>query len=295
MSAAGALLRRVNRTVRPLGLEVRRVRRDLDSCLAGPRAVRAMLRDTAEVIGDFLARACLLPCSPPADLEAALAAFYAAYQDSPVRAVTGGARLNKLLWLFALARGMAPEVVVESGTFRGTSAWAMAQGAPGAVIHTFDIEDAGIAARAPNVRYHRGDWAGADLGPLQAERTLAFFDDHVDQARRVLEAQARGLRWLVFDDDLDVRAFPRHCADAGPLPKIAMVLDRTLGDGEVLEWRFAGRPCRYVVDGAYHARARAAIAATQRLPDLSSVTGLEHEEPLTIVALRPLDEAAVSP
>lgn len=77
----------------------------------------------------------------------------------------------------------------------------------------------------------------------------------------------------------------RHCANVGPLPKIAMVLDPSLRDGDVLEWRFAGRPCRFTVDGAHLARARAAIAATQRLPDLAPVTGLEREEPLTLVAL----------
>jgi hypothetical protein len=218
MSIAGAAMRRVNRLVRPFGFEVRRVRRDLDCALLLPARVEAGLRAAAQAM---VAALSATPMSLDEHATRALAedvvAFHRTYAGSPVRAVNGGARLNKLLWLFAVARLMRPSVIIESGTFRGTSAWTFAQACPDAVIHSFDIEDAGIAERAPSVRYHRGDWSRAGLDHAPAASTLLFFDDHVDQARRVLEASARGYRWLLFDDDPDVLSFPRmaptrdHC------------------------------------------------------------------------------------
>ncbi len=63
---------------------------------------------------------------------------------------------------------------------------------------------------------------------------LAFFDCHVNQARRVREAYERGFRWLIFDDNAPADRLYGYGLPG--LPTIDMVLDTTLIDGDVLGW-----------------------------------------------------------
>jgi hypothetical protein len=100
-------------------------------------------------------------------------------------------------WLFRLVAELQPLTVVDSGSATGWSAWVMAAAAPSAHVLCFDPYRRPDRLPA-NAEFYGRDWASIDGagGP----ETFALFDDHVNQRRRVLQAQRSGLVNVAFHD-----------------------------------------------------------------------------------------------
>jgi hypothetical protein len=274
--------RGINRCLAVAGLRLAAIERDFEARTLDESVQDMLFRDLARTMGGYLETQRLF--TPiPFDIEAAVRDFYFRYLDSPYRDQFGGSRFNNCLWLYLIARSFDPGRVIDSGAYRGASAWAFALGAPDAEILSFDIDLSHLSHRAPGVRYLQSDWTEFDLGT--GVRTLCYFDDHVDQARRLLESHARGIELAIFDDDFPVVPALAMSHDGGAFPKIEFVLDEALRNQAALRWSRSGRVFEWPVDATYLDRARAAIAATERLPDTSRFTGIQ-QTPYRIVKLR---------
>ena len=118
---------------------------------------------------------------------------------------------------------MQPDLVIDSGTFRGASAWAFS--ATGAKVHSFDIDLSRLARTSDHVTYSQRDWTQFDWKDFDFSRTLIYFDDHLDQVRRLIEAAQRGIPLAIFDDDLPVTSVAPMAHGGAALPKIEFVLD----------------------------------------------------------------------
>ena len=165
---------------------------------------------------------------------------------------------------------------MDSGSFTGASAWAMGLAAPDARILSFDIDLGRVLKRAPNARYIERDWMKERIELAPGERAMAYFDDHVDQAQRLLESREIGIDLAIFDDDFSVSNFASFAHGGFALPKVEFVLDDNLRTLKDLRWTEKGKPFAWPVDVAYLDRARATIAATDRLPDTSRISGIEQ-------------------
>jgi hypothetical protein len=173
---------------------------DFDCRLADPAELDRLFGALARAINEWIVAQRTWTASA-LDWRAEVERFYELYLGSPYRAMSGGSRFNNQLWLYAVTKAYAPKLVVDSGTYQGASAWALDLAAPGKVI-SFDIDLSQLVRREPGVRYVERDWYGADI--LSGEAlggALIYFDDHLNQARRLLEAQAAGIPFAVFDDD----------------------------------------------------------------------------------------------
>jgi hypothetical protein len=273
----------LNHSLAKVGLHISRINPDLDARLVGARWESFLFKSFATEISVWLASQTLLPAVAPFDIESEVAGFYRDYVESPFRQPFGGSRLNNLLWLDLLAKACAPDLIVDSGTYQGASAWALARGAPHARVLSFDIDQSNIRWRSDRVEFYGQDWTAIDLD-LSGKTSLAYFDDHVDQARRLLEAADKGMTLAVFDDDFAVTSFPAMAHDGTSLPKVEFVLDDGLVDGEEITWISKGVVRRWRVDRDYLDRARRTIGATERLPGLSLITGI-HQTPYRVVRL----------
>ncbi len=220
-----------------------------------------------------------------ADLDLWIDDFYALYPRRPVPDNEGGSSFNACLWLYVIGRALAPQLIIESGTWRGQSSWFWRTACPEAAIHSFDVSHALLEARAEGVHYHLGDWTTATLGPVDPGHSLVFFDDHISQAARVVEAAERGFTTVLFDDNLS--AHQLHAIGSPPVPTIAMVLDDTLDPAHELRWTRKGKDYRYTPDGALIARARAQIERATVLADLAPITRYAPQSELTLVTLTP--------
>lgn len=226
---------------------------------------RSYDRDTAEELEGFLSR----------------------YARRPLVSNRHGSGLNDSLWLWLVARWMAPQLVVESGSFMGHSAWLFRQACPAAAIQTHDVElPAAGRLRSPGVTYHLRDWSEGELPAFDPEHALCFFDDHISHLRRLEEAAARGFRFVLLDDNFP--AWQMHATGAPPIPSLAMLEDARDATQSV-EWQRNHK--HYAYDGrddtaGREEGARTLVQASYRFPDLAPITRLPPGSNLTLVRLR---------
>ena len=243
-----------------------------------------LIETISKVVGDSLAK--VLPCS---SREAknwgaeAVAAFFALYPRRPLSDNRGGSGFNDSLWLFAMARAIAPRLIIESGTHKGHSAWLFRKACPDAMVHSFDIAPERLSYREPGVTYHSHDWSETDLGKVDPARSLIFFDDHISHAARIREAHARGFRLLLLDDN-----FPAHnlyATGGPPVPTLAMITDPDLAFDSDITWFRKGKTYSYRYSADDVGDARQLIADWMVLPDLAPLTRFPPGSALTFVRL----------
>ncbi len=210
-------------------------------------------------------------------------AFWALYPDRPVADNAGGAGFNHGLWLYLIARLLDPALIVESGVWKGQTSWLLRAACPRAEIDAFDVSLARLATRSASVRYHEGDWTKHPIGPVDPERSLAVFDDHISHARRLLQAAERGFRHVLLDDNYPAHRL--HATGSPPVPTLAMLLDPTLDPEAEIRWTRKGKHYRYRPDAELMAAARAVLDRVVPLADLHPVTGHAPLAGLTYVAL----------
>lgn len=118
--------------------------------------------------------------------------------------------------LFYFLREMSPrpELVFEIGTWRGFSTWVIRQALPEAKIICSDpilaskqyLDKALFLPeyRLPDVNYTWQDFSNIDFNTPKEmqEKVVVFFDDHQNKLPRTIQAAAKGIRHLIFDDNV---------------------------------------------------------------------------------------------
>jgi hypothetical protein len=243
-----------------------------------------MIDDLAESFAAWAGSQAAFPLDPSRCSARTVRDFFDLYMASRFRGNSGGSRFNNLLWLHLIARAMRPSVIIDSGTFMGASAWSLALGAPAAAAFSFDVSAPHLLHRLPNVTYVRSDWMRFEWGDIDTDVALCYFDDHVDQARRVFEAHSLGIRYLVFDDDFPCTSFAPMAHGGASLPKVSFLLDEKLDEVDRLEWRQGAATWAWPLEHARIVQARALIECAVRLPNTSIITGI-HQTPYRLVRL----------
>ena len=201
----------------------------------------------------------------------ALTQFPDLYETRPVRDNRGGSGYNDSLWIFIIACSLQPEWIVESGVHKGHSTWLFRKACPSARIYSFDIDLGKRIYTDEQATYLEHDWSEWEVPKeLDRARSLVFMDDHINQARRLLEIAARGFPIALFDDNFPVEQL--HATGGPPVPTISMVLDDGLQNQQEIEWTRNGKAYRFRVDLTEVAQARAAISSFEVFPDLAEVT-----------------------
>jgi len=170
--------------------------------------------------------------------------FWDFYRKRPVKDNTGGGGIKPNYWLFMLSKLLAPELVVESGVWKGQTSWLLRQANTAAEIHAFDINLKNLEYKDNTVFYHEHDWMSSYIINKAPDKGLVFFDDHVNQSRRVREAYERRFKWLVFDDNVPTDLIYRVGVPA--LPNIRMLFDSQLREGDIITWEIKGKVYSYV-------------------------------------------------
>lgn len=180
--------------------------------------------------------------------------FLELFPSRPLEHNVGGCDIKPCYWLYLTARWLRPELIVESGVWKGLTLWLWRAACADAEIHAFDIDLNNLVYRDASVSLHEADWADSSILNPDPEKGLIFFDDHVNQARRMREAFEKGFRWLLFDDNVGPREFWK--IGNPPVPTIQMLLDPKLEYGVNIIWEVNGTRHSYVYSEAdcYHAK-----------------------------------------
>jgi hypothetical protein len=281
-----------NSALRPLGLCIGRIEADFQTSVPVGPLHGLIMEALTDVWGrwyDTMASARDIAIPPQLGREEFLSKIinfvdeYREFSGKNVR--SGGLFLNNTVSLFAVCAYFQPPMIVDSGTYTGNSAWALARACLNASVQSFDITHVALKHRQPGVTYHLGDWSQTIINPMGCERAFAFFDDHVDQIRRIEECAARNVKIVVFDDDTPVNA-THNGHNSHSFPKASFAFWKSARTIKALGWELRGRKFEVPIDGARLERARALIAHYSRLPDLYPVTGFTHQWPLSFAILR---------
>jgi hypothetical protein len=276
--------RMANRILSKMDLELIPVAADLDSLLLpGPRLDR-MFSETAAIAVTWLSSQKIFEWKERFDVEQEVRLFFIDYLASPFRNPRGGSRIGNLLWLNLIAKSLVPDLIVDSGTYTGASAWALARGNPRARILSFDLDMSRLKLRASNVEYIEKDWTGMAPSTFHGKVTLGYFDDHVDQCRRIEETFDRGIRTAIFDDDYAISEFAPMAHGGLSLPKVSFLFDQSLSDGEVIRWHEGGKSYRWRACKPELDRIKALIRTYERLPNAALPFGID-QLPYSVAAL----------
>jgi hypothetical protein len=240
-------------------------------------------RDVARTMSSFLRQIYTDGRVNESNLLAHISEFRSVYLSSPISNNHGGANYTSGLAIFLIARHLDPALVVESGVLRGMSSMIFRAALPRAQILAFDLNFS-LLHRSENVEYHECDWTSVDIKANSS--ALAYFDDHVNQARRVIEAHGRGFRRLVLDDSWSWGAIS-GCGGV-PLPSIDMLMSDDIKVGDKIEWVEAGRLWTYAHDeetAALCSAARKLVKAAYDVPNLYRQTGIAPTSALKFVEL----------
>lgn len=221
-----------------------------------------------------------------ASLHSEVRQFQSLYATRPLTSNKGGMQFNDSLCLHLVARALSPRFVLESGSFQGHSAWLLRQTLPEADILSCDIDLSQLRYRADGVRFHEGDWTGTELPNIDPAISLAWFDDHTDHCRRLAEAQRRGFRHVLLDDNFPAENL--YATGGPPIPTLAMALDTELKDGQELIWRRRGKTYRYRFEIKHTLDVASRIEKLVVLPDVTQITRYNPPSGMTYVRLKPL-------
>jgi hypothetical protein len=263
------------------------VGRDESANFAWPRSADERSRVAAAleaVMAPALAKVARMAGRPAAIPDHLAEGFLAVYAKRPFPENKGGSGLNDGLWLYGIARVLAPSLIVECGTWRGQSAWLFRQAAPGAEIHSFDVERPPEGCHeTPGVSFHLCDWSRTPLRAPAAASSLIFFDDHISHAQRLVEAAERGFRLALFDDNF--AADQLHATGAPPVPTLAMLCDESRTHAGVIEWQRNGKVYRYHEAADRVAGARRLVEDLLILPELAPITRHAPGSRMTVVQI----------
>ncbi|XP_010924570.3 uncharacterized protein [Elaeis guineensis] len=154
------------------------------------------------------------------DLLKGLEEFVPIYETRPIKNNMYGMGFDHSFGLWFMARWLKPDLMIESGAFKGHSTWVLRQAMPGTRIislsprHPEKYLKKGPAYVDANCTYFSGkdflDFGSVDWGNVMRKhgisdlsRVLVFFDDHQNELKRLKQALKAGFRHLIFEDNYD--------------------------------------------------------------------------------------------
>ncbi|XP_027169025.1 uncharacterized protein LOC113768754 [Coffea eugenioides] len=154
------------------------------------------------------------------DLLKGLEEFVPIYETRPIKNNMYGMGFDHSFGLWFIAQWLKPELMIESGAFKGHSTWVLRQAMPDTPIvslsprHPEKYLKKGPAYVDGNCTYFAGkdfvDFGSVDWGRVMKKhkikdltRVLVFFDDHQNELKRLKQALKAGFRHLVFEDNYD--------------------------------------------------------------------------------------------
>lgn len=258
-------LRKLQRFVRYRVLRRSLLPEDIRTELLSPEIRELAVRDAARVAGRFLTDFYGEKHEDQGEEVLGITRdFFGLYPERPVPSNSGGSGFGNLFWLYLMGRLRQPDLIVESGVWQGQSSWILRRACPMAEFHAFDIDLSRLVYRDESIEFHEHDWAQFDFGDVRDRNTLVFFDDHVDQMRRLEESRERGFRTLLVDDNLPVYHIFRELG--GIVPTVDMLFDDALEDGQEIAWLHRNRRHACRVDRAAWNRARATVGRYENFP-----------------------------
>ena len=134
--------------------------------------------------------------------------FKELYENRPIQDNTGGMKSSHLFAFYCAMKELQPNLVVESGIWRGQGTWFIRKALPDADIMSFDIDLSLIKYKSDEVQYlerdiNTVDWKEffKDYPEKTPEKTLLFLDDHQDFSDRLYFLDEAPFKHVIVEDN----------------------------------------------------------------------------------------------
>jgi hypothetical protein len=195
--------------------------------------------------------------------------FFNLYSKRPHTDNTFGSGFHNAFWIYLIARLMDPELVVESGVWKGHTSWLLSKACPNAKQYGFDISLKKLEYSLPNATMLEQDWGSYQFPSFNPDRALIFFDCHINHAQRILEAKQKGFKHLLFDDNPPLHKIFSHIPG---IPTVAMLYAGEGINTDEIRWMWNGKEVSRPIDPSQAQRARELIKVHSTLPDVGGPT-----------------------
>jgi hypothetical protein len=137
------------------------------------------------------------------EMIASLDEFVTLYQERPIQDNTGGMKAPHLFAVWFMVRKLAPELIVESGVWKGQGTWLLEQACPSARVVSIDPDLSKRIYISKRVVYTHLDFSLQDWTDLP-EKSVVLFDDHQNAYRRLQQCHWFGFKHVIFEDNYPV-------------------------------------------------------------------------------------------
>jgi hypothetical protein len=211
----------------------------------------------------------LFPSSMQADTKSLISDFFNMYTNRNLTDNTHGSGFHNAFWIYLFARILNPELIVESGVWKAHTTWLLEQACPEATIFGFDRNLKHVEYDNLKATLIESDWGSFKFPKFDPEKAFIFFDCHVNNALRILEARDKGFKHLLFDDNPPVHKIFSHIPG---IPTAAM-LDSGLGiDQPEIKWVWNDKEVTRSIDVEQAKKAKDLIKVHQVFPDVGGPT-----------------------
>jgi hypothetical protein len=233
---------------------------------AGVAVIDRVVGRLSDRVNEVMAGAGLDDRSYSADIEE----FLVTFESNPAAGMGRTTATGSLLWLHLLTKALQPQVIVESGVYRGASLHTLFHAGAGARVHAYDIDLSNLVFSDPAITFHEGDWT-EQLPVAETLNDICYFDDHINNCLRIRQAYEQGFRHIVFDDSPDIGQL--HSWRYPGVPTIQMVVNQTIEPGEWVEWIWRKQKLRYTFREEDAHGVAELVDKMIELPSLTMLTG----------------------
>ena len=195
--------------------------------------------------------------------------FFEIYRHREKTENTHGSGFHNAFWLYTIASILKPELIVESGVWKGHSSWLLAQACPDADKYGFDISLNKLEFPDLDVQMFEQDWQDFIFPAFDPDKSLIFFDCHINHAQRLIEAKAKGFKHILFDDNPPLHKIFSHVPG---IPTAAMLAEDEGLDLTEISWVWNGEEITMPIDPKEAQQAKDLIKAHYILPDVGGLT-----------------------
>tara|TARA_B100001057_G_scaffold490603_1_gene579203 strand:- start:1376 stop:2221 length:846 start_codon:yes stop_codon:yes gene_type:complete len=126
--------------------------------------------------------------------------FISIYENRPIKNNKGGMLFSHMFYFYNILNNLKPDLVVESGIYKGQSTWLIETVLPNSKIVSIDINLKQREYISEKAFYSSDDFKFQDFKDIP-ENSLVFFDDHVNHVDRINDANFFGFKNIILEDN----------------------------------------------------------------------------------------------
>jgi hypothetical protein len=126
--------------------------------------------------------------------------FLELYSLRPIQVNKGGMGLNHSWATWYLVKELEPELIIESGVWKGHSTWLLESAAPNADLICFDTSLNNREFISQKAKYFERDFSEFNWSNFDLTKALIFLDDHQNHYERLIRGHWFGFKHFILED-----------------------------------------------------------------------------------------------